>query len=176
MAVEGSRPATGAPGAGPVGTGPDAALDAAPADVSLARLQHTAAAVRHHIEQVVLRADGLTWTGFAVLRLLWRLDRVETRRAAAETGIAKATLTGVVNTLAGRRLVRRQPHPTDRRLVLLELTRTGRRLAGRVVPAVLAEERYLLAGLDPARRAELDEVLRLLAERLDSPEARGRRE
>src|SRR3954467_10654184 len=79
-------------------------------------LHRAANAVRQHVEQEVLRPKQLTWTGFVVLRTVWGARRMETRHVAEHAGISKATLTGVVDTLSGRGLVRRNTHPEDGRL------------------------------------------------------------
>src|SRR5205809_1516579 len=59
-----------------------------PAGIALSRLQRAASTVRQHVEQAVLRQESLTWTAFAVLRLVSAGQRVETRQAAADAGIA----------------------------------------------------------------------------------------
>ena len=43
-------------------------------------------------------------------------------------GLHPSTMTGLVDRLADQGLVRRRPHPTDRRSMTLELTAKGRRL------------------------------------------------
>ena len=76
-----------------------------------------------HLTNTVLRQHGLTWTGFVVLWVVWIWDGMETRRAAESAAISKATLTGVVKTLEARGLLTRRVSGTDRRLVILELSR-----------------------------------------------------
>jgi DNA-binding MarR family transcriptional regulator len=145
------------------------------AGTAVTQLQRAASAVRQHVEQAVLRRENLTWTAFAVLRLVSTGDRVETRRAAAEAGIAKATLTGVADALVARDLVRRVEHPQDRRLVLLELTAAGRRLVRRVLPAVQAEEAYALGGFERGQATQFADLLNRLNEHLGTDDARRRR-
>src|SRR5687767_3699226 len=142
---------------------------------TLGELQRAANAVRQHVEQSVLRRESLTWTGFVVLRAVLRARKIETRHAAAEAGIAKATLTGVVDTLVGRGLARRLDHPDDRRLVLLELTRSGQRLVRKLLPAVRDEEAFALAELDFDQLNQVTSTLRRLIEHLGTDEARLRR-
>jgi DNA-binding MarR family transcriptional regulator len=146
-----------------------------PVGTALGRLHRSASALRQHIEQAVLRRENLTWTSFVVLRLIWTGQRVETRQAAADAGIAKATLTGVADALVARELLRRLEHPQDRRLVLLELTAAGRRLVRRVLPAVQAEEAFVTKGLERGQVKQLDEIARRLTDRLASTEAQQRR-
>ena len=47
---------------------------------------------------------------------------------AAAEGVRSATMTGIVNGLEADRLVRRRPHASDRRAVLVEATAAGGRL------------------------------------------------
>jgi DNA-binding MarR family transcriptional regulator len=47
---------------------------------------------------------------------------------AAAEGVRSATMTGIVNGLEAERLVRRRPHASDGRAVLIEATAAGRRL------------------------------------------------
>jgi MarR family transcriptional regulator, organic hydroperoxide resistance regulator len=138
-----------------------------PGAVALQYLNRAAAALRQHVERTVLRRVNLTWTGFAVLRLVSTQDRIETRVAAAETGIAKGTLTGVVDTLVARDLVHRRRHPDDGRLVLLEPTRAGRSLVRRILPAVRAEEAYALQGLTDRQVEQFGGVLLQIVQHLE---------
>ena len=138
-------------------------------------LHRAANAVRNHVEQAVLRHQQLTWTGFLVLCEVWAARRLETRHAATAAGIAKATLTGVVDTLVRRDLVRRVRHPDDGRLVLLELTREGQRLARELVPASRAEEAFALGDLDEGQVGDVTAAMRRIALRLDEGDARDRR-
>lgn len=116
-------------------------------------------AVRNHLEQTALREPDLTWTAFVVLWVTWVWEEVETRRVAAEAGISKGTLTGVVKTLEARGLVERNPHPVDGRLVLLRLTAAGDRLVRRISPEFNAEVANVLGGLDEKQVGELTEML-----------------
>jgi MarR family transcriptional regulator, organic hydroperoxide resistance regulator len=142
---------------------------------ALIELHRAANAMRNHLEQAVLRQESLTWTGFVVLREVWAARQLETRRAAKRAGIAKATLTGVVDTLVRRGLVRRAPHPDDGRLVLLELTRRGQRVLRDLLPASRDEEAFALAYLDEERLSQVTAALRRLVDHLDGDEAHQRR-
>ena len=142
---------------------------------ALVELHRAANAVRHHVEQAVLRRKDLSWTGFVVLREVWTAERIETRDAAVRAGIAKATLTGVVNTLVRRGLLRRVQHPEDGRLVLLEVTARGKRLLRDILPACQAEEAFTLGQLDDTQIAHVHELMRKLVLHLDGDEAHDRR-
>jgi MarR family transcriptional regulator, organic hydroperoxide resistance regulator len=142
---------------------------------ALVELHRAANAVRHHVEQAVLRHRNLSWTGFVVLREVHAAEQLETRHAAVRAGIAKATLTGVVNTLTSRGLLRRVRHPEDGRLVLLEVTGRGERLLRDIIPASKKEEAFALAYLDASGVNHVQELMRNLVSHLDGDEAHGRR-
>jgi DNA-binding MarR family transcriptional regulator len=134
--------------------------------VVIEALHRAAAVVRHHVEQTVLRGADLSWTGYAVLVLACEERSVETRAAAAAIGISRGTLTGVVRTLESKNFIRRAPHHRDGRLVLLEPTLTGRRLARRLAPQVAVAEEYAIGCLDGAERDALAGLLRRLVAEL----------
>jgi DNA-binding MarR family transcriptional regulator len=113
-----------------------------------------------------LAQESLSWNGFVVLRMIWSGERIETRQCAAQAGLAKGTLTGVVDRLVARDLVRRVAHPQDGRLMLLELTATGRRLMRRLLPAVHAEEGVALRGLNAEQCDSLAVMLRHIGDGL----------
>ncbi|GAA3092423.1 MarR family winged helix-turn-helix transcriptional regulator [Nonomuraea salmonea] len=91
----------------------------------VANIYRAAAAVRHHLENAVLRSGDLTWTAFVVLWVIWIWGEPESRHVARESGISKGTLTGVLHTLESRGLVERHRHASDGRLVLVRLTAAG---------------------------------------------------
>ena len=80
--------------------------------------------------------------------------------------VSRATVTGVLDTLAKRDLVRREPHPTDRRMVLVHLTRAGSRMADRVRHTVHRGEAEWMGALNEHERAQLTELLGKLQKHL----------
>lgn len=122
-------------------------------------LYRAAGAVRNHFERTVLAEHQLTWTAWVVLLVIWSADEIETRHAAVGAGISKSTLTGVVNTLEGRALVRRRPFPADGRRVLLRLTPLGANLMRTLFPQYNAQEACVLTALTGSEIASLTEAL-----------------
>lgn len=133
-----------------------------------ANLHRAAAAVRLHFENSVLRGPDLTWTAFVVLWVVWIWDEQETRHVAAEAGITKGTLTGVVKTLEARGLVTRTRHATDGRLVLLSITAEGAALMKEIFPAFNAEEVFVTQPLAPTDCATLADLLRAIIAQLEA--------
>ena len=118
--------------------------------------------LRNHMERAVLAPADLSFTAFTVLWVLWIWGEQEARHVADESGISRATLTGVATTLERRGLLRRRKHAADKRSVLLSATDEGERLMAELFPAFNAEEAKVSAGLDDAAKARLADALRTI--------------
>ena len=91
---------------------------------------------------------------------------------AAEAGITKGTLTGVMKTLQARRLIRRIPHRDDRRRVSIGLSKAGERLIERLFPEFNKHETLAVSVLTDAEQLELARLLRLVLKTIsDTDEA-----
>lgn len=77
----------------------------------------------------------------------------------AMLGLAKSSLTGLVDRTAQRGLVRREPDPRDARAVRVALTEEGRRLVDEFYEATCRAVEVLPSGLDEADRDRLAELL-----------------
>lgn len=78
--------------------------------------------------RAMLQQHGLTAPQLATLLEISRLQPVSTGTLAAEIHLGSATLTGILDRLEERGLVRRTRHAEDRRSVLLSLTPQGAEL------------------------------------------------
>jgi DNA-binding MarR family transcriptional regulator len=98
---------------------------------------------------------------FGRTRAIRRLARgpMSMGELAAALGIDPPNATGVVDDLEATGLVRRRPHPSDRRARVVEATRKGKDLARRA-DAILATPPPALDSLDPD---ELETLRRILA-------------
>ena len=84
------------------------------------------------------------------INALAQLERARPRTVAEvqrATGQRASTLTGILDRLEGRGLVRREPNPRDRRSFTVSLTADGARAATRVRRAFADIERAALAGV-----------------------------
>jgi DNA-binding MarR family transcriptional regulator len=142
------------------------ALDMAAMAV-IQNLYRAAGAIRNHLERSVLAPHGLTWTGWVVLWVVWIWSEIEARHVAAEAGISKGTLTGVLSTLESRGLLTRRTHPDDARRVLVALTARGERLMREVFPVFNGQEAAVTSALTPHERLQLAELLRNVVRGLD---------
>ena len=142
-------------------------LSGMPVDMdSMAAVQNiyrAANAVRKRLESSVLAPHDLTWTGWVVLWVVWIWGDIETRHVAAEAGISKGTLTGVIGTLERRGLLTRRTHPDDARRVLVSLTPKGRKLMVVLFPKFNAEESNVTDTLTAAEKSALAHSLRKVA-------------
>lgn len=127
---------------------------------AVSNIFRAASMVRNHMERTVLEPEGLSFTGFVVLWVLWIWGEQEARFVAEESGISRGTLTGVANTLEGRGLVARRRHPSDRRSVLLGVTPAGQELMTRLFPRFNAEEARVSGALDAEAKHDLATHLR----------------
>ncbi|MHB1089257.1 MAG: MarR family winged helix-turn-helix transcriptional regulator [Acidimicrobiales bacterium] len=117
-------------------------------------------AVRNHMEREVLADYELSWVAFTVLWVLWIWGVQETGHVAGEAGVTKGTLTGVINTLTTRRLIKRLPHRDDRRRVSIGLTKKGEHLIEELFPIFNEHERAAVSVLTPPEQRELARLLR----------------
>jgi len=114
-------------------------------------------ALDHDRKVAVSDALGLSWARVLALRRL--AERPHTLRALAERLAADPPyVTLIVDDLEDRGLVRRMPHPEDRRAKLVELTARGRAAAARA-DAILDEPPAALHG---APAEDLAALLRVL--------------
>ncbi len=141
-------------------------FDAMAAVSNVFRVANTA---RYHMERTVLAEHDLSFRAFTVLWVLWVWGEREARHVAAEAGISKGTLTGVVSTLEKRGLVARRTHPIDKRLVLVSATDQGQRTMEKLFPVFNREERRLTADLDPEQKKLLAGSLRSILRVLEEP-------
>ena len=129
---------------------------------AVSNIYRAANAIRHHMEQKVLADEGLSWAAFTVLFVLWIWGDQQTRHLAAEAGVTKGTLTGVLKTLEKRGLARRRGHDADGRLVLVSLEARGREVIERLFPAFNEGEALVSASLTEREKYHLATLLRTI--------------
>jgi DNA-binding MarR family transcriptional regulator len=83
--------------------------------------------------------------------------------------IHPTTVTILVHHLEKRELVRRSPHPSDRRIPLAKLTPAGRRLTVKATRAAADANFGLGPNIDRDRAVALTTTLRVLREGLGDP-------
>ena len=80
--------------------------------------------------------------------------------------VSSASMTSLLDTLEGRGLVERHPHPTDRRKVLIQVTPEACEIVDRMLPTVHAAATEALADLTESDREQLIVSLTTIRTRL----------
>jgi len=137
----------------------EAELDFA-AMAAVSNIYRAANAIRYRLERDVLAAENLSWGAFTVLFVLWVWGDQQTRHLAAEAGVTKGTVTGLLKTLEKRGLVRRSAHDEDGRLVLVSLEPKGQDVIERLFPAFNKGEAAVSSCLNREEKDQLASLLR----------------
>jgi len=111
----------------------------------------------------VICCHDVSVTQCYALHALARKGSMTLGTLANELMLDKSTASRVVETLERKGYVRRTPHPEDARAVRLDVTAKGRALHERVERELVAEERGIMANLDPEVRRAAIGVVRDLA-------------
>jgi DNA-binding MarR family transcriptional regulator len=85
---------------------------------------------------------GLTGPQLLVLTRLATVGALTAGRLAATVALSPATITGILDRLESRHLVRRRRHDTDKRSVVVEITAPGRGAVKNAPP--LLQDRFLV--------------------------------
>jgi DNA-binding MarR family transcriptional regulator len=85
--------------------------------------------------------------------------------------ISRATVTGLLDSLEKRGYVRRLPHASDRRMLLIELTDDGRRVAHEFRLVVHRQQNSWLSPLSAGEQEQLIGLLHRLQASLAEPQA-----
>ena len=109
-----------------------------------------------------VRSLGLTPAQFDIVATLGNTPGMTTRELGEKTLITKGTLTGVVDRLVDKKLVRRVALPSDGRCQVVQLTTQGEKLFARIFPAHLAHMERAFAQLSQKELNGMTESLRRL--------------
>lgn len=120
---------------------------------------------------------GITRREWRILSFLAEREGAMSSQLAEHAMLDRARTSRTLSTLVAKKLVVRQPRPSDRREVHVFLTDEGRRLYGEIYPRVAAINRELVVGLDAAQLEQLDAMVdalqaqasRMVAARPETP-------
>lgn len=102
---------------------------------------------------------GITPQQFGVMRFLWEEDGITQVELSNRSQIDRTTIGGLIDKLERSGLVKRLPHPEDRRAYRISLTETGRGLERELTP--LAEELHK-AIINPLTAQEVEVLTHIL--------------
>ena len=136
-------------------------------------MQETAALARAYLRWVESAdCDGLSYPRLRTLEELHCRGPFMMRALADQLGVTARNMTAIVDALEEEGLVRRRPHPDDRRAILVELTPAGIAATERALEPRLRTIGELFGDLSPQERHRfLDTVEGLL----DGLRRRGQR-
>ncbi|MEI2766564.1 MAG: MarR family transcriptional regulator [Dermatophilaceae bacterium] len=112
------------------------------------------------LESLVHRPAGWSMAGFRVMFCVWVAEELEPRDIAHFSGLSRAAVSSVLNTLERDGLVERHRESADRRLVTVRLTRVG---ASRLEAAYRAENDVERSFFAPLSRQELTQFSQVMA-------------
>jgi DNA-binding MarR family transcriptional regulator len=131
------------------------------------RLTRIADTLVRAASQVYRARHGVTLTELRLLATIGRHQPLAVNEASRLTGIDKAWVSRSLEALVKRKLVTRQPHPSDSRIVLLSLTPRGKAKVHRIVPLAVVRNERLLGALSKKKRAAFEEILDQLQVRVE---------
>ena len=105
----------------------------------------------------LLTPHGLTGSQFKILMLLYRTPEGSMRQADIEAkfSMTNPTVTGLMQKLEAKGLVRREPHPEDRRSKLLVLTERATAMKEELLMLAESLERQMTANLNETECEQL---------------------
>lgn len=133
--------------------------DAAPGMAAITSLMRAHQIALARVE-AVLKPHGITFARYEVLMLLWFSSRgsLPMRVIGSRLQVHPTSVTNAVDRLEEAGLVRREPHPTDRRATLVAITDAGREIAAAATRDLNADV-FTDPGLDPEQVATVTEVI-----------------
>ena len=131
----------------------------------ISRIARLRKALRREFE---LRAAPLDITSsqLQVLRCLWRGDGITVSALTCDASSDGGTVTGVLDRLERKELIRRERGHADRRVVQIWLTDAGRELEKPLMNVIDEINQMALVGLDSKQQRQLIELLETVTKNL----------
>jgi MarR family 2-MHQ and catechol resistance regulon transcriptional repressor len=121
-----------------------------------------------------VRSTGLTPAQFDIIATLGNTTGMTSKELGEKTLITKGTLTGVVDRLVYKKLVRRGAFPGDGRCQVIQLTAQGEKLFASVFPAQLAHMQRAFADFSQKELSGIVDSLSRLREAFADAHDQGR--
>jgi DNA-binding MarR family transcriptional regulator len=129
------------------------------------------------VAETNLAQNDISHGRFGVLMALWGNCQREGRdtplspaEIAERTGVTRATVTGLIDTLERAGLVARTPHSGDRRMTSVALTARGEKLLLKILPDHFRQMAWLMSPLNEGERKTLVQLLtKILARAAERP-------
>ncbi len=137
------------------------------ADLLLYRLYRLQATAGARVVRLCESEYGLTRREWRILSFLSSMEGALSSELADHAMLDRARTSRAITRLADKKLLRRQPRPSDRREVHVYLTDEGRRIAAELFERVATINRDILAPLGADERLLLGALLARLQARAD---------
>ncbi len=111
-----------------------------------------------------LEGEGVTVAEWVFLRTLYGEGQSAPSHLADTLAMTKGAITKLADRLIDKSLVARTPDPDDQRAQILALTPRARRLVPRLATLADANDDAFFSCLKPTERAELERLLRKIAD------------
>ena len=131
-----------------------------------ATLVRLATRLTQDVEQNVHRPAGWSYAGFRAMFTLWVEGELEPRDIALYSGLSRAAVSSVLNTLERDGLVTRSRESSDRRLVTTRLTKVGHKKIVAAYAQDNARCAELFGDLEPS---EIKTLIKLCGRLLEMP-------
>lgn len=127
-------------------------------------LHRAANMIVYDIESSVHRPRGWSWPGFRVLFVIWLAGPLEAKKVAELSGMSRAAVSALVNTLERDGLVVKNRDPKDGRALRLGLTTAGRDAISEAFAAHNVREQQWAGALSEEERRTLIHLLEKVTE------------
>jgi MarR family 2-MHQ and catechol resistance regulon transcriptional repressor len=111
------------------------------------------------VQSKQMYGQNLTAPQFGVMEVLNRLGPVPLKRVSEELMVTGANITCVVDNLEKEEFVKRVPSKEDRRVILAELTPTGKVKLDQIMPEYIQNMSTVISVLNDNEQKELSRLL-----------------
>ncbi len=117
----------------------------------------------YQIFKAELQPYGVTPGQYGVLKCLWDKNGQTAKQLAERLFLDSSTITGVLDRLESKELVKRQPAFKDRRALRVVLTEKGREMEGPLTQAIISADQKALSKLGDVEKERLLQLLEKLS-------------
>jgi DNA-binding MarR family transcriptional regulator len=121
--------------------------------------------VSHTLEKMYSQLFGLSVVGWRVVAILGTQSPLSAKALAELTAMDQVSISRAVEQLATIKLVSRRVDPSDRRRVVLRLSKKGEEVYNQIVPVLYASENALVSGLSAEDARALRRIMDILVAR-----------
>ena len=107
---------------------------------------------------------NVTPAQYSILKCLWEQDNLSPKQLSQVLALDASTITGILDRLENKDLIRRVPSPADRRTLMIQLTDAGKALQTDIDRVIVEANHEVLADLTPEEQTALKGWLERICE------------